>query len=144
MTPRSVAPGFRLNAASCHRARFLLDGEVVEVALTGQGAAHPAPSALVAENGRTALLTPWRQNGHHGAAVGDGAVLSPMPGKIIAVAVSDGQTVSRGQKLLTLEAMKMEHTLTAPFDGVVAELKAVVGAQVQVEALLVRIEEQEA
>ena len=38
----------------------------------------------------------------------------------------------------------MEHTLTAPFDGVVAELKAVAGAQVQVEALLVRIEEQDA
>ncbi|PKP97202.1 MAG: hypothetical protein CVT74_14810, partial [Alphaproteobacteria bacterium HGW-Alphaproteobacteria-13] len=39
-----------------------------------------------------------------------------------------------------LEAMKMEHSLTAPFDGVVAELNAVPGAQVQVEALLARIE----
>lgn len=48
--------------------------------------------------------------------------------------------MTKGQKLLTLEAMKMEHTLTAPFDGVVAELNAVAGAQVQVEALLVRIE----
>jgi 3-methylcrotonyl-CoA carboxylase alpha subunit len=48
--------------------------------------------------------------------------------------------VAKGQKLLTLEAMKMEHTLTAPFDGVVAELNAEAGAQVQVEALLARIE----
>ena len=62
-----------------------------------------------------------------------------MPGRIIAVDIAAGQTVNKGQKLLTLEAMKMEHSLIAPFDGVVAELNAVAGAQVQVEALLVRI-----
>ena len=62
-----------------------------------------------------------------------------MPGRIIAVDVAVGDTVSKGQKLVTLEAMKMEHSLTAPFDGVVAELNAETGAQVQVEALLVRI-----
>ena len=48
--------------------------------------------------------------------------------------------IGKGQKLLTLEAMKMEHTLTAPFDGMVAELTVAAGDQVQVEALLVRIE----
>jgi 3-methylcrotonyl-CoA carboxylase alpha subunit len=69
-----------------------------------------------------------------------GTILSPMPGRIIAVEVTAGQSVTKGQKLLTLEAMKMEHSLTAPFDGVVAELNAETGAQVQVEALLVRIE----
>lgn len=63
-----------------------------------------------------------------------------MPGKVIAVDVAAGQSVTKGQKLLTLEAMKMEHSLVAPFDGVVAELNASEGAQVQVEALLVRIE----
>jgi 3-methylcrotonyl-CoA carboxylase alpha subunit len=63
-----------------------------------------------------------------------------MPGKVIAVEVAAGDKVTKGQKLLTLEAMKMEHSLTAPFDGVVAELNAAPGAQVQVEALLVRIE----
>ena len=67
-----------------------------------------------------------------------------MPGKVIAVEVAKGDAVTMGQKLLTLEAMKMEHTLTAPFDGVVAELNATAGAQVQVEALLARIEEEEA
>jgi 3-methylcrotonyl-CoA carboxylase alpha subunit len=63
-----------------------------------------------------------------------------MPGRIIAVEVAQGQSVTKGQKLLTLEAMKMEHSLTAPIDGVVAELNAETGAQVQVEALLARIE----
>jgi 3-methylcrotonyl-CoA carboxylase alpha subunit len=63
-----------------------------------------------------------------------------MPGRIIAVEVSEGQAVTRGQKLVTLEAMKMEHSLTAPFDGTVSELKVTQGDQVQLEALLVRIE----
>jgi 3-methylcrotonyl-CoA carboxylase alpha subunit len=75
-----------------------------------------------------------------GAGIASGDILSPMPGKIIAVEVAQGDTVTKGQKLLTLEAMKMEHTLVAPFDGVVAELSAVAGAQVQVEAVLARIE----
>lgn len=69
----------------------------------------------------------------------DGDILSPMPGKIIAVEVTAGQAVTKGQKLLTLEAMKMEHTLVAPFDGLVADLKATPGAQVQVEALLASV-----
>jgi 3-methylcrotonyl-CoA carboxylase alpha subunit len=63
-----------------------------------------------------------------------------VPGKIIAVDVAAGDKVTKGQKLLTLEAMKMEHSLTAPFDGIVAELNAAAGAQVQVEALLAKIE----
>jgi acetyl/propionyl-CoA carboxylase alpha subunit len=78
----------------------------------------------------------------HGLA-SDGAILAPMPGKVIAVEVSAGDTVAKGQKLLVLEAMKMEHALTAPFDGTVAELTVAVGAQVQVEALLVRVEKAE-
>ena len=50
----------------------------------------------------------------------------------------------KGQRLLTLEAMKMEHSLTAPFDGVVAEVNTVAGAQVQVDAVLVRVTKAEA
>ncbi|WP_066481381.1 MULTISPECIES: acetyl/propionyl/methylcrotonyl-CoA carboxylase subunit alpha [unclassified Sphingomonas] len=69
-----------------------------------------------------------------------GAILAPMPGRVTAVEVAAGASVTKGQRLLTLEAMKMEHSLTAPFDGVVAELNATAGAQVQVDAVLVRIE----
>jgi 3-methylcrotonyl-CoA carboxylase alpha subunit len=140
MVPRSLQAGFRLNAADVRVAPFLLDGKRVEVALHGPGAADLAPAMLVAESGAVWQLTPWRAEGGAGGAGGDGAILSPMPGKIIAVDVAAGDTVTRGQKLLTLEAMKMEHSLTAPFDGVVAELNAAPGAQVQVEALLARIE----
>ncbi|WP_432770473.1 MAG: acetyl/propionyl/methylcrotonyl-CoA carboxylase subunit alpha [Sphingopyxis sp.] len=140
MTPRTLQAGFRLNAPDVHSAPFLLDGKRVEVELHGPGAEEPAPAMLVAEGGSVWQLTPWRVAGAAGGAAGDGAILSPMPGKVIAVEVAAGDTVTKGQKLLTLEAMKMEHSLTAPFDGVVAELNAAPGAQVQVEALLVRIE----
>ena len=144
MVPRSLQSGFRLNAPDVRSAPFLLDGKRVEVELHGPGAEEPSPAMLVAEGGSVWQLTPWRAEGSAAGAAGDGAILSPMPGKVIAVEVAAGDRVSKGQKLLTLEAMKMEHSLTAPFDGVVAELNAAAGAQVQVEALLVKIEKEEA
>ena len=69
----------------------------------------------------------------------DGEIEAPMPGKITAVEVSAGEKVAKGQRLLTLEAMKMEHALTAPFDGTVAELSATAGAQVTEGQFLVRV-----
>ena len=62
-----------------------------------------------------------------------------MPGKVIAVDVSEGQSVTAGQRLLVLEAMKMEHALPAPFNGVVEGLTVTAGGQVQVEAVLCRV-----
>ena len=63
-----------------------------------------------------------------------------MPGKVIAVDVAEGDTVTAGQRLMVLEAMKMEHALTAPFDGTVTQLSASEGGQVQVDALLAVVE----
>jgi 3-methylcrotonyl-CoA carboxylase alpha subunit len=143
LIPAYDQPGFRLNAPARAASYVLVDGEAVAVELTGEGADEPVDAVLLAEHGAVWEVTPWRKDGSHGAAAGTGAILSPMPGKIIAVEVAKGDTVTKGQKLLTLEAMKMEHTLTAPFDGVVAELNAVAGAQVQVDALLARIVEDE-
>jgi 3-methylcrotonyl-CoA carboxylase alpha subunit len=70
----------------------------------------------------------------------DGEIEAPMPGKVTAIEVAAGEKVAKGQRLLTLEAMKMEHALTAPFDGTVAELAAKTGAQVSEGQLLVKIE----
>ena len=78
--------------------------------------------------------------GSVGAAATDGAILAPMPGKVTSIEISKGEKVAKGQRLLTLEAMKMEHGLVAPFDGVVAELNTKAGAQVQVDAVLARID----
>ena len=60
-----------------------------------------------------------------------GSLRAPMPGKIIDVRVKDGETVSRGQPVIVLEAMKMEHTLTAPDDGTVKRVKYAIGDQVE-------------
>jgi 3-methylcrotonyl-CoA carboxylase alpha subunit len=133
--------GFRLNAQSRRTDTFLLDGATIGIE---HGAAEPGSEAvdslLIAEGGQVWQLTPWRAAGGTVGAAGDGAILAPMPGRVIAVDVAAGDAVTKGQKLLTLEAMKMEHGLTAPFDGVVAELNTAVGSQVQVDAMLVRIE----
>ncbi|ANU07238.1 acetyl/propionyl/methylcrotonyl-CoA carboxylase subunit alpha [Paraurantiacibacter namhicola] len=74
------------------------------------------------------------------ASAADGAILAPMPGKVIAVDVAEGDSVTAGQRLMVLEAMKMEHALTAPFDGTVTELSAATGGQVQVDAVLAVVE----
>jgi 3-methylcrotonyl-CoA carboxylase alpha subunit len=133
--------GFRLNATRRRSATFLLDGEPVEVDLDGQaGTTSAFEDVLISEAGQTWQLKPWRASGVAAGGAADGAILSPMPGRIIAVDVSAGDTVAKGQKLVTLEAMKMEHSLTAPFDGIVADLNAIEGGQVTEGTMLVRIE----
>ncbi len=73
---------------------------------------------------------------------GGGAVVkAPMHGKLIAVFVAAGETVAKGQRLAIVEAMKMEHVLTAARDGVVAEIAATPGAQVAEGARLIVIGE---
>ena len=94
---------------------------------------------LVAEGGQVWRLEQWRVDAGASGHGGDGAILAPMPGRVIAVDVKPGDAVAKGQKLLTLEAMKMEHGLIAPFDGVVTELLVSAGAQVEVEALLAKV-----
>jgi acetyl-CoA/propionyl-CoA carboxylase biotin carboxyl carrier protein len=74
------------------------------------------------------------------SGVADGVVRSPMPGTVIAVDVAEGQPVRSGQPLLTVEAMKMEHTLTAPADGVVTDLTVKAGQQVSLDERLATIQ----
>ncbi|MFN8191028.1 MAG: biotin carboxylase N-terminal domain-containing protein [Nocardioidaceae bacterium] len=66
----------------------------------------------------------------HGPLTGDGTVLAPMPGTVLAVNVTAGDRVEAGQVLGMMEAMKMELSLTAPYDGVVTAVDAAAGAQV--------------
>ena len=74
------------------------------------------------------------------AADSGGAITAPLTGRIVAVAVQQGEHVQAGQRLVVLEAMKMEHLLTAPIAGRVAELCVQAGGQASKGALLLRIE----
>ncbi len=146
-SPWGALRGFRSSAPE--RPVFLrlndgrLDHEVRLAAMAPHGALPVTvedDGYLVSENGNTFVLTPSRTDGSAHGPASSGTILSPMPGKIIAVDVAAGQAVAKGQKLVTLEAMKMEHSLTAPFDGIVAELNAVAGGQVSEGMVLLRIE----
>jgi 3-methylcrotonyl-CoA carboxylase alpha subunit len=70
---------------------------------------------------------------------GDG-ILAPMPGLVARLAARPGQCVTRGELLVVLEAMKMEHPLLAPRDGVVARVLVAAGDQVAHGALLLALE----
>ena len=139
------AINFRMNAEAKNHVTLLF-GEAAEDCILPRNwmdrfvSSEPTADGVVVFDEGDVLLVRTRVSESYGHSAHDGDILSPMPGKIIAVEVVAGQAVVKGQKLLTLEAMKMEHSLTAPFDGTVAELNAVAGAQVQVEALLARIE----
>ncbi len=74
------------------------------------------------------------------SAVAQGSLLAPMPGAVTRVAAVVGDSVKPGQALIWLEAMKMEHTIVAPTGGVLAELNVTAGQQVDVGAVLARIE----
>ena len=70
------------------------------------------------------------------ASVEPGSLTAAMPGAVTRVAVAEGDEVRAGQLVLVLEAMKMEHPVVAPTDGVVTSLHATVGAQVETGAVL--------
>jgi len=76
-------------------------------------------------------------------AVAEGSLLAPMPASVAAVPVAEKDTVAKGQAVVVLEAMKMQHTVSAPTDGVVAQIDVAAGQQVEAGAVLAVIEESE-
>jgi 3-methylcrotonyl-CoA carboxylase alpha subunit len=143
--PWAALTGLRIAAAPDPRIAVDIAGFTHVVALE-----EPAPSfttAVVADE--SVLFTggeAWSfglaraDHAAGGTAASDGAILSPMPGRIIAVHAAEGDRVAKGQKLLVLEAMKMEQQLLAPFDGVVKTFTAVLDAQIAEGVLLALIE----
>ncbi|MEA3015355.1 MAG: 3-methylcrotonyl-CoA carboxylase alpha subunit [Sphingomonadales bacterium] len=147
--PWAALQGFRLNA-DAHASAALSHRGAVRVIEPGRGAALEGMATasgdhvLVFSSGQAFAFTlPGIGGGGAGGGEGEGTLVSPMPGRVLSVEVRQGDKVVRGQKLLTLEAMKMEHGLVAPFDGVIAALDAVVGAQVTEGTMLVRVEKGE-
>jgi acetyl/propionyl-CoA carboxylase alpha subunit len=140
------AMGFRLNAAAHSTVRLWAHDGVHDV--------HPALSGKYRRT--TVLMGPSIVGFEHGDAFGfmdrppllkngaaspasDGSLRAPMPGKIVATPAKPGDIVTKGQPLIVLEAMKMEHALVAPFDGVVETIGAAVGEQVVDGAVLATV-----
>ncbi|HJC28415.1 MAG TPA: acetyl/propionyl/methylcrotonyl-CoA carboxylase subunit alpha [Candidatus Dietzia intestinipullorum] len=133
-----------------HRARVSRDGASVRLTVddtqqrwTVVRSTDPAtPDTFwVAGDGGTweLRLRPLIDSRIHDAGAADGQILSPMPGSVIACFVGDGDEVTAGQNVLAVEAMKMEHALTAPIDGVV-RLHVSTGDQVTADHPLATVE----
>jgi len=117
--------------------RLVVDGKPVRALISVEAAKR-----WVTVAGRTWLLTRSAGPGAAGhAGHAGGEILSPMPGQVRAVNVTEGEAVMKGQTLLVVEAMKMEIRVVAPRNGVVKSLKVKQGQTVEREQLLVEIVE---
>jgi 3-methylcrotonyl-CoA carboxylase alpha subunit len=145
--PWTALNGFRMNSPTERRVEVEVAGKSHVVTLSDE-----TPCARIVDHGEESLLflagQAWNfgrpRSDHAAGAAGptDGAIVSPMPGRIVSVDVVEGMPVTKGQKLLSLEAMKMEQAMLAPFDGVVVALNVAVGAQVAEGATLARVEKE--
>jgi acetyl/propionyl-CoA carboxylase alpha subunit len=141
-SPWKKLTGFRLNASATSKGALRYQGDRVEFEIdeaVGRSVVR-GDRAIVFENGEAYEFTlDTGERGADEATAGDGAILSPMPGKIVSVAAKAGAKLKKGDPILVLEAMKMEHTLVAPFDGKLTELNAKAGAQVNEGVLLAKL-----
>ena len=143
-SPWQALQGFRLNGAPHYAVKLICGSETrlveIDPALPCPAKAWPYGDDLVVfEAGQAHTFRAPAPDALSGQASGDGILLAPMPGKIVACPVKPGDTVLKGDPIITLEAMKMEHVLTAPFDGVVERMNASLGDQVVEGLVLARL-----
>jgi 3-methylcrotonyl-CoA carboxylase alpha subunit len=142
-TPWGAASGLRLNAEAKLQVEVQTGTErqmiVVDKTSRSLRFARIGAETIVFKRGDAFAFNEPQSLASSAGASADGALRAPMPGKIIAVQIADGAAVVKGQALVTMEAMKMEHTLTAPFDGLAAGLVYKVGDQVTEGTVLLRI-----
>jgi 3-methylcrotonyl-CoA carboxylase alpha subunit len=138
--------GFRLNASANASVALGRHGEFRRVALDDDqpmaavSGFRDEERVVVFYEGQAYEFALTSRGSVHGHGVADGVIVAPMPGRVTAVEVAAGEQVAKGQRLLTMEAMKMEQALVAPFDGVVVEVNAAAGAQVGEGAVLAKVE----
>jgi 3-methylcrotonyl-CoA carboxylase alpha subunit len=151
VSPWDLHDGFRLNAAPRRMVLLAADGaaQLIE-ADTPQTDDTPFPLVTdltprryaVTTGGDTFLVTVPEYTADADAALGGDVVKAPMPGKVLSILATPGAAVTRGDTLAVLEAMKMEHALTAPRDGIIETVHAKAGQQVADGDVLVMLVEE--
>jgi acetyl/propionyl-CoA carboxylase alpha subunit len=142
--PWSSHDGFRLGARTRPALEFVVDGERVLVpvmdAPSPEKAVRLASGAIaVMDRGETFVVQPYDPFAAADAAgAATDRIVTPMPGKIVQLLVKAGDVVKRGQPLAVLEAMKMEHTLSAPADDTIESVNVAVGDQVAESTIVLR------
>lgn len=124
-------------SVSAPRITFLYNGKVVTARVANDG-----KNQWVHVNGKTFVFERKEENTRHSQTrsahegAGSGVILAPMPGQVRAVLVQQGDTVTEGQPLVLLEAMKMELKVSAPHAGTVTKLLVTEGQSVEREQIL--------
>ncbi|WP_084223573.1 biotin carboxylase N-terminal domain-containing protein [Kitasatospora cheerisanensis] len=139
----------RLDGGPIRRARASRDGNLLRLAVDGLQATFTVAEERTAEgithwlgtDGDAWPVHPFDPIAERAAAgtVHHGTLTAPMPGTVTVVKVEAGERVRRGQALLVLEAMKMEHVIAAPHDGTVEDLRVTAGATVAMDEALVAV-----
>ncbi|WP_434715201.1 acetyl/propionyl/methylcrotonyl-CoA carboxylase subunit alpha (plasmid) [Rhizobium sp. YTUHZ045] len=146
--PWSMLTGFRIAGPGDGRVRVRIDGRLhwgrVRPGLEANAVEVDAKTVLFDAGNAWTIGLPHAGEVEASQGSGDGAILSPMPGLVISVDVAEGDTVAKGDRLLTVEAMKMEHALRAPFDGIVGKLQVSTGSRVSENQLVVTVMKGEA
>jgi acetyl-CoA carboxylase biotin carboxylase subunit len=146
--PWNARDGFRLGGAKRPAVEFLVDGKRVLAAASPStlSTLRLASGAIaVLDHGETFTVHPYDPfEAADAAGAASDRIVTPMPGKIIQLFVKPGDVVKKGQPLAVLEAMKMEHTLSAPAAATVDSVGVAVGDQVKDGALVVRFAEEKA
>lgn len=91
----------------------------------------------VSYRGRTYVVERVARRKKGGSGGDNGELRAPMPGSVVDVRVQEGESVTKGQKLVVLEAMKTQQTFVAPFDGIVRQVAVATGQQVSENAILI-------
>jgi 3-methylcrotonyl-CoA carboxylase alpha subunit len=142
MTEDQTLP-FAVDSSDAETHELLLGSGLEQRRITVKTYAQGERVAVFAAQGAS-IVTEIDLIAHAGdGAVEGGRLTAPMPGKLVAFLAAVGDAVKLGQPLAVMEAMKMEHTISAPSDGVVAELLFAVGDQIGDGAELLRMQSQE-
>jgi 3-methylcrotonyl-CoA carboxylase alpha subunit len=151
-SPFAMGDGWRLSAPPARHIVPVMDADGLTHWIELGGA---APRALWHRNASGGVTVAWQgqpwllsapdpMRRELAAAAGDADITAPMPATVLSIDVAEGDTVTAGQRLGALEAMKMELALTAPHDGTVTHIGAASGDQVKQGALLITVEDADA